>query len=441
MMDWFARSERSFGAQPLLDFIGSQSRSTPTIAWLALAAAIVCGIALRLAHHDDVTTRSPDERIYTYRAQRIVAEGMGVMRPLFKDYVGNSANWIQSPVTRIGNVWALAAVMKITGARDFSAGTSVSLVCSILSLLLVAWIGVRFFNPWAAAGAVAFQAFSVGALGIARRAWQDSFFGFLSLLILYLTFEITRSPRRFFLYPLFLLVGTYAMLTKETSVISYGVCGLWLFGLLVWKERGWKGACLLALGGLASVAIAAGVWTILAGSASVALSVFRDVKVTSDWGRLNSGGPWWQLAYLLWIVGPLTASMALAGIVATMCSAGARARFGIEKEIGDVGDARLAALIVVSFVLFASLVGDLQYLRILSPADSAYCLLAGLGLWSLLGMARHFLAENDFKALVLLAVLAVGIEAVRDYRIYTSVVVRSGMEDLTAIWIRGILGR
>jgi len=441
MIDWLIPSEQNPGAPPPLDFAGHPTRSTPPIAWLALAAAMVCGIALRLAHHDDVTTRSPDEKIYTYRAQRIVDEGMGVMRPLFKDYVSNSASWIQSPVTRIGNVWALAAVMKITGLRDFSAGTSVSLVCSILSLFLVAWIGVRFFNPWAAAGAVAFQAFSVGALGIARRAWQDSFFGFLSLLILCLTFEIARNPRRFFLYPLFLLAGAYAMLTKETSVMSYGVCGLWLFGLLLWKERWWKGASLLALGGLASVAIAAGVWTMLAGSASIALSVFRDVKVTSDWGRVNSSGPWWQLAYLLWIVGPLTALMAIAGIVATLCSTGARAKLGIQEEIGDVGDARLAALMVVTFVLFASFVGDLQYLRILSPADGAYCLLAGLGLWSLLRMARHFLAENDFKALVLLAVLAVAIEAVRDYRIYTSVVVRSGMEDLTAIWIRGFLGR
>src|SRR6266404_1964452 len=197
--------------------------STPLIAWLALAAAIACGTALRLAHHDDVTTRSPDERNYTYRAQQIVEDGFNVMRPWFADYAANSAYWDQPPITRVGNVLVLAAVMKATGARDFSAGTSVSLACSILSLFLVAWIGLRFFHPGVAVAAVAFQAFSVGALGIARRAWGDGFFGFVGLLILWLTCELTRNPRRVFLYPLFLLAGTYAMLTKETSVMSYGI--------------------------------------------------------------------------------------------------------------------------------------------------------------------------------------------------------------------------
>jgi hypothetical protein len=35
------------------------------LAYVAIAAAVVLGIALRLAHHNDVTDRSPDEQVYT----------------------------------------------------------------------------------------------------------------------------------------------------------------------------------------------------------------------------------------------------------------------------------------------------------------------------------------------------------------------------------------
>jgi len=414
-----------------------QTQPGSPLVWLALAAAILLGCALRLAHHGDVEARSPDEYTYTGRAQRMANEGMGMVAPMFREYLGNNALWIQPPVTRLGNVFAIAAAMKITGKRTIEVGAYISLACSILYLLLVAWIGIRFFNPWIAVSAVTFQAFSLGALGIARRAWGDGFFGLVSLLVLYLTLEITRNPRRIFLYPLFFFAGTYAMLTKETSVMSYGLCGLWLVGFLLWKERWWKGAALVALGGVISVAAALGIWASLAGGVHIVLSAFTDVKVDSDWGRLNAGGPWWQLAYLLWIVGPLTAAMAIAGIATSIFPAKVRARLGIE----DFGAYRLPAVIFVSFLVFASLVGTLQYLRILSPADGPYCLLAGLGLWNLLTIARRFLSAADFRTLALVMLLAVAIEGVRDYQIFTYVVVRTGMQDLTATWIRNILGR
>lgn len=428
------------GVQPLSNSTKRQTRSKQLFVWFALAAAIACGIALRLVHYGDVTSRSPDERTYTYRAQLILDGGLRQLRPVFANYVSNSDNWIQPPPTRVGHLLAFAAMMKIRAVRDFSAGSLVSLLASILSLLLVAWTGVRFFNPWVAAGATTFMAFSVGELGMSRRAWGDSFFGFISLVILYLACEITRSPRRVFLYPLFIAVGTYAMLTKETSSMSYGICGLWVFGVLLWKERLWKSAALMAAGGLVSIAATLAVWAVAAGSLSGALSVLGDVQVDSQWSRLNTGGPWYQFGYLLWLVGPLTAAMALTGVALAVLPAKIRTRVIPETGALDLLTTRLATLIAVSFVLFASFVGELQYLRIISPADGPYCLLAGIGLWILLSIARQFLSVDDFKALVLAAVFAVVIEGLMDYRTFT-VVVRSGMEDLTALWIRGALGR
>jgi len=92
-----------------------------------------------------------------------------------------------------------------------------------------------------------------GVLGGRTRhgstAWLDAPLGFLGLLLAYLTCEITRSPRRVLLYAAWLAVGAYSLLTKESAVLSCGLCALWLLGMLVVRERSWKTVALLILGG------------------------------------------------------------------------------------------------------------------------------------------------------------------------------------------------
>jgi 4-amino-4-deoxy-L-arabinose transferase-like glycosyltransferase len=438
------RSPDSPSEHSPLDFTERHNNSAPLIAWLALAAAIVCGIALRLAHFDDVFSRTPDERVYTFRAMQIAENGTRVMPPWFAAYAGNSLLWETPPVTRVGHVFVFAAAMRLFGLHDFSAGTEVSLFCSCLTLFLLAWMGVRFFNVWIAAAAVAFLAFSVGELGISRRAWVDSYFALISLLLLYLACEIVRNPRRKFLYPIFLVLGAGAILSKETSILSYGLCGLWVFGWLLWKERSVKMAILLALGGLASAAAALAVWTKLAGSLAIPLQALFHTKVDSQWGRQNTGGPWHIMAYLLWLVGPLTVLLAVIGILFTSIPAGWQAKLRVARlGLGEssLPAARVAALTVVALFCFSSFVGNLKYLRTFSPCDGAYSLMAAVGLWCLLCLARSFFNDVDFRAVVLLALLAIVAEGVRDYRTYTQIVVRTGMEDMTGLWIRKAMRR
>ena len=101
------------------------------------------------------------------------------MSSIYAEYERNADAWSYPSPTRIGHLVFVAAWMKISNVRDERAGADVSLAFSCMSLLLVAWIGVRFFNPAIALAAVAFLASSVAELGMARRAWQDSAFGFL----------------------------------------------------------------------------------------------------------------------------------------------------------------------------------------------------------------------------------------------------------------------
>ena len=176
-----------------------------------------------------------------------------------------------------------------------------------MSLLLVAWTGVRFFNLAIALAAVAFFATSVAELGMARRAWQDSAFGFFGLLAVYLTCEITRNPRRAWLYPAFLGVGALSLLTKQTGVLSYGICALWLLGCLIFRVRWRRGAILLGLGGIASIGATVLIWGLLAGKTSIALSALNHSLHPGVPGRSYleycCTGPWYQFFYLLWIWG------------------------------------------------------------------------------------------------------------------------------------------
>ena len=415
------------------------------IVWIALIAALVAGCALRLAHFDDVTSRSPDERIYTDFARRIADQGLGAMSEIYAEYERNPDAWSYPSPTRIGHLVFVAAWMKISDLRDEKAGSEVSLAFSCMSLLLVAWMGVRFFNPGIALAAVAFLATSVAELGMARRAWQDSAFGFFGLLAVYLTCEITRNPRRAWLYPAFLGAGALSLLTKQTGVLSYGICALWLLGYLIFRVRWWRGAILLALGGIASIGATVLIWGFLAGKTSIALSALNHSLHPGVPGRSYleycCTGPWYQFFYLLWITGPLPLVLALVGAAVSLFPQRLIHRIAGKGTVNDENCAPVAALMTIGFFAFASVFPGMQCLRYISPAYGPFALLAGLGLWCLLALARRAMPRSDYRLLVVLAIVGVIIGGARDFRTFTSVVVDSGMKDLSVTEIRSVMHR
>jgi hypothetical protein len=110
-------------------------------------------------------------------------------------------------------------------------------------------------------------------------------------------------------------------------------------------------------------------------------------------------------------------------------------------QIADPRAAQVAALVALGFCAFAAFVPNFQYLRIVSPADGCYCLLAGLGLWSLLSLVRRVLPVADYRALLVLVVAGTVVAAARDYRTFRSIVVNTGMQDLAVRMIRGAMQR
>ena len=197
---------------------------------------------------------------------------------------------------RISDVLLVTAAMKSLGVGNGQPAIIVSCLFSILSLVLLAWIGLRFFNPAVALGAVTFLAFSVGELGIAVRAWPDATLAFFGLLMVYFTCELTRDPRRIVWYPAFLGAGALLLLTKQTGILGYGACALWAMWVAAREERYWKGVGMIAAGVLASIALTLWIWGALAGGVGVALSAFGHSLHLSAMGRAYvetvCTGPW-----------------------------------------------------------------------------------------------------------------------------------------------------
>ncbi len=407
--------------------------------WCGIAALIALGILLRSQHMTDVPWRSPDERVYTDYAATLADDGLVGYREAFRAYNADPGRWLYPPPTRFGYVILPAMVMQATGVRNPRAGAAISWLSSILSLVVLGWLGIRFLSPWASIAAVGFLACSFTELGLGRRAWQDSFLGLLSLLMVYVVCEITHSPRRKWLYVALAALGAYSLASKESAYVQYGVLLSWL-AYVGYRERSWRVLGGAALAGAGSVAVVLAVWNVTGGSLGSGIEATSHVLAAtrgSVYDAQNASGPWYQFVYLLWLVGPLTLMMALVGMGAAL--------------IPRVGDAlhrrgthcleatQVAALTTAALLGIISFGPNLQNLRYFSGADATYCLLAGVGFAYAVAWVRTVFRRE--LAIALLAVTCLGAEAIHNYHAFTQVVVGTGMGDLAVSGVRTVMRR
>ena len=155
---------------------------------------------------------------------------------------------------------------------------------------------------------------------------------------------------------------------------------------------------------------------------------------SNEWGAQNASGPWYQFVALLWVLAPFTASMAaLGGLGAALLPPSAQAFVGLCP--GARSRARLLLLTSLVFIGACALGPNLQYLRIMAPANPAYCLLAALGVRGLLIASVNYGRGRAYPALLVVLPAALALSWTRDYGLYRDVVVGSGMQDMTARWV------
>src|ERR1700683_1628766 len=83
--------------------------STPRrITFVLLFLLFAVGAKLRLDHADDVTSRSPDEQVYTWYARRVAKNGPSEFPVLVREFIEDPAMHAYPPPWRVGYVWPLA---------------------------------------------------------------------------------------------------------------------------------------------------------------------------------------------------------------------------------------------------------------------------------------------------------------------------------------------
>ena len=410
------------------------------LVWSALALVVLTGVLLRASHIHDQHRLTPNERLYLYYAGRIHDEGIGVTRVLYSEYFHDPEMWASAPPVRIGYVILLDAAMKIMGTTKVEAGMDLSFVSSVLTLLLVAWLGVRFFNPWVSVIASALCATAFTEIWLVRGAPEDGVFGLFGLLEIWIACEIMRSPRRMWLHVPFHLVGMWAILVKQSGVFIYGFSLLWLLGFLLIRQRERKLAMLLGAGAAAATVIVCGVLLRLAGDTHTAWRVYQLGFIANDEGWAYQDeccfGPWAQVPFALFLLSPLTFLLSLAGFATLL----------VPRNWGSIltplarSCGAICAIMAVGFVCLFSFSPRLQSLRYVTPGDGAICLVAALGLWMLLSQARKYLPTVDYGVLLALVVVGFVSSMVRDYQVFDKVAMRAGIPELGAALIRSALG-
>jgi hypothetical protein len=109
--------------------------------------------------------------------------------------------------------------------------------------------------------------------------------------------------------------------------------------------------------------------------------------------------------------------------------------------ISDRGGLSLTIFVTLTFIGVAAFGPNLQYLRVMAPANGAYCLLAGLGVWLILVLARRSMPDAYYQVLTLCVAVALALSTVADYRRFNEVVVQTDMQDMSVKDVRDVLGR
>src|SRR5438876_11538372 len=89
-------------------------RTRPGVA--TISALLFLGAVLRVANLSNVSSRSPDEQVYTIQTKVLLERGQPGLRSLIADFQKNPVAGLNPPPTRLGNLCLLPAAIRLPGA-------------------------------------------------------------------------------------------------------------------------------------------------------------------------------------------------------------------------------------------------------------------------------------------------------------------------------------
>lgn len=391
-----------------------------------MALLICLTFALRLANLDNVSSRTPDERVYSRQAVVWLESGPAGLHRMVAEYKADPTTRLYPPPTRVGMIRIVAALMQWTGRTDDGTGALLSCFASTLSVAVVALTGLRFFPPWVTVFAVLFQSVSPVTLSISRRTSTDSMVELLGILMLYVACEITRSPRRASWYLAFASLGALGTTLKESTPLPLGLCCIWILWVLAIEHRDWRSVAKFL--GAVTVAMALSVYWLATSVGSLAdlfniVMAIPGVNARNAYALEYASGPPHLLLYALWIVSPVTALFSLAGLYAV---------FFRGADLGpNVRPIRWIAAFTLAHLVIAMVMPHWLNLRYIAVTFGAFYLFGGLGFWLLSSLCFRWFRNVDWRLIAAICVVLAANVAVSDYVRFRRMFVRDALADLS----------
>ena len=394
---------------------------------------LATGVVLRIIHFP-VAVYTPDEDAYVNKyAAPMYYNGLGELPRLVRDY-NRRPDMFQFPSpTRVGHLWAMVGMMKLAGSGTAQAAACVSTIASILMLLLIARIGLKFLNPWIAAIALLFAAVSPLDLALARRVWGDDLFALFALATLLALIEYaTGKPRARWMVSCLALAG-YSILIKESGllVLGFATAGL---AIAAWRASGPPAAARAILAGAITLLASLGVLAVACGGIEPLRATFTRGAAA---GRVNdymlhyqTGGPGYYLRGLS-LLQPLP--MLLGALGAALVAA----RPSLVRPASDPRRTRSALAILAWFTIVFAAVALLypqKNMRFLSPAYAPLDLLAAALLSAAVEHARSRLPRPAFNLVAATIVALLLGAALADHQRFVEFFIRRGIPDLATPW-------
>jgi Dolichyl-phosphate-mannose-protein mannosyltransferase len=411
------------------------SPTLTTAVWYCLfVVVVISAMAFRLSNLK-VAWRTPDETVYMDFATQVAHSGIQGGRTIVGNYNKDKQQWIYPPPLRMGYIYLVAGGMKLFGEFAEQAAVAISSSFSFLGFLVVALLGLRFFDRWTVLIGLAFLSVSPIDLAIARRAWQDSVWGCVGVLLFYLCMEASVSSRPKFWRACFWVVASYFLLIKESALVVYGFCTLWLIGSAWLQQRSLQKCSHIAIMSalVAATSFAALAWC--SGGAVPVVETIQHAAQAREWNQYihqYQSGPWHSFFMGFWVMSPITTLLCIVGGATVSCPP--NSRLGVltlarrQRQIGWAIMCLIFTLVFAATVLPAS--KNLRYMTILlGPC----CLLGGLGTVHLLALAKFKLTIFGYRSVICAVVIVLLLTCLTDYQRFERVFVRYALDDLAIV--------
>lgn len=400
-----------------------------------LGAIIALGIFMRVLICDLVQTHNGffkdgaqkllliDDYTYTVQAETILKHGILALRTLEENYKLENdlkvvplitsqsrlitilpiIQSIRISLSRIGYSFLFADSIKFTHIDSVNTGIWLSCFFSLMSLLLVLFIGLRFFDKYTAFFASLF--FSVSAMDITTASIirPDALLGFLALLCIYACCEIVRKHKNKWSYILFFAVSFYGALVKESFVIFSFLCLAWVGIYIVLKEKKIYYGILMLLGWIFTQILALSLIIYVVGGIDKMIVILRLAQLSSQlpYAILFQKGYWYSFGFGFSLISSLSTIFWMFG---SLCAYFKRNSAQIIK-----GLVFILLGFIVAIILFNPKYG--YNMRFISPIFGLFYLIAGYGFSIAIQELNKF---TNVKKLLFVAGFVLAVSAIND---------------------------